>query len=245
MSDAASDIPISLIRGGSFYWIQEKARLIRPHTWDLQRRLPSALAVTWLPLLVLAMVHGGWLDLRALLTDYRVNARLLVAVPLLLIGQITMETRFREMAQHFLDANIIRLEELPRFREIMQTTSRLRDAKLPEIIALILVYAHVGYFLTSGRLHFAAWAVDSLGAPEAAAAAALAKAYCARAARDVCEAVIQVHGGIGNTWDCLAHVFLRRALLSIELFGGAEHNVSRVLAHHGVAVAAGGGHGLR
>ena len=161
MSDAASDIPISLIRGGSFYWIQEKARLIRPHTWDLQRRLPSALAVTWLPLLVLAMVHGGWLDLRALLTDYRVNARLLVAVPLLLIGQITMETRFREMAQHFLDANIIRLEELPRFREIMQTTSRLRDAKLPEIIALILVYAQVGYFFSSGRLHFAAWAVDS------------------------------------------------------------------------------------
>jgi hypothetical protein len=30
---------------------------------------------------------------------------------------------------------------------------------------------------------------------------------------------VQVHGGIGNTWECLAHVYLRRALASAELFG--------------------------
>jgi alkylation response protein AidB-like acyl-CoA dehydrogenase len=30
---------------------------------------------------------------------------------------------------------------------------------------------------------------------------------------------VQVHGGIGNTWDCLAHVYLRRALLSTQWFG--------------------------
>jgi len=28
-----------------------------------------------------------------------------------------------------------------------------------------------------------------------------------------------VHGGIGNTWDCIAHVYLRRALLSSQWFG--------------------------
>ena len=47
----------------------------------------------------------------------------------------------------------------------------------------------------------------------------MAKAYCARAARSVCEASIQVHGGVGNTWECLAHVFLRRALLSGDVLG--------------------------
>ena len=35
---------------------------------------------------------------------------------------------------------------------------------------------------------------------------------------DVCETAIQVHGGIGNTWECLAHVFLRRVLVNSELF---------------------------
>ena len=71
----------------------------------------------------------------------------------------------------------------------------------------------------SVSLH-AAWAVDALPADDALAAAAVAKAYCARAARTVCETAIQVHGGIGNTWECLAHVYLRRALLSSDLLGG-------------------------
>lgn len=87
----------------------------------------------------------------------------------------------------------------------------------------------------------AAWAVDAVSSREAAAAAAAAKAYCARAARSVCETAIQVHGGIGNTWECLAHVFLRRALLSSDVFGGVGVNLERVLVAHGV----GGTDGLR
>ena len=34
-----------------------------------------------------------------------------------------------------------------------------------------------------------------------------------------CETAVQVHGGIGNTWDCIVHVYLRRALLSSRWFG--------------------------
>jgi alkylation response protein AidB-like acyl-CoA dehydrogenase len=70
----------------------------------------------------------------------------------------------------------------------------------------------------SVALH-ASWAVDDLQPDEARAAGRVAKAYCARAARTVCETAIQVHGGIGNTWECVAHVYLRRALLSARWFG--------------------------
>jgi alkylation response protein AidB-like acyl-CoA dehydrogenase len=100
------------------------------------------------------------------------------------------------------------------------------------------------YVLSEGArsvaLH-AAWAVDALSPSDALAAAALAKAYCARAARTACETAIQVHGGVGNTWECLAHVYLRRALLSGDLFGDAEVCLSRLLQHRGI----GGGDGLR
>ena len=41
------------------------------------------------------------------------------------------------------------------------------------------------------------------------------------AARTVCETAIQVHGGIGNTWECMAHVYLRRALLSTTCSAGS------------------------
>jgi alkylation response protein AidB-like acyl-CoA dehydrogenase len=96
----------------------------------------------------------------------------------------------------------------------------------------------------SVALH-AAWAVDALPADEAVAAGALAKAYCSRAARQVCETAIQVHGGIGNTWECLAHVFLRRALLSSDLFGGVGPSLDRMLAHRGVGPENGDSHGVR
>ena len=85
----------------------------------------------------------------------------------------------------------------------------------------------------SAALH-AAWAVDALDPDEALAAAAAAKAYTTRAARDACETAIQVHGGIGNTWECLAHVHLRRALVSGNLLGDVGTNLARVLAHHGI-----------
>jgi alkylation response protein AidB-like acyl-CoA dehydrogenase len=87
----------------------------------------------------------------------------------------------------------------------------------------------------------AAWAADALPSAEALAAAAMAKAFCARSARSVCETVIQVHGGIGNTWECLAHVYLRRALVSIDILGDDRDSLARVLELEGI----GGRHGLR
>jgi alkylation response protein AidB-like acyl-CoA dehydrogenase len=101
----------------------------------------------------------------------------------------------------------------------------------------LLADAHV---LTEGArsitLH-AAWAADARAPDDALGAAAAAKAYCARAARTVCETAIQVHGGIGNTWEHMAHVYLRRTLLSTELFGGVGPSLERVLAHHGISAA--------
>jgi Acyl-CoA dehydrogenase, C-terminal domain len=65
-------------------------------------------------------------------------------------------------------------------------------------------------------LRHAAWAVDELPVDEAVEAGRVAKIYCARSALTVCETSIQVHGGIGNTWECLAHVYLRRVLAATE-----------------------------
>jgi alkylation response protein AidB-like acyl-CoA dehydrogenase len=97
----------------------------------------------------------------------------------------------------------------------------------------------------SVALH-AAWAADVLPAAEARTAAAVAKAYCSRAARLVCETAIQVHGGIGNTWECIAHVYLRRALLSSQVLGGESASVAHVMAHYGITRDdIGDGDGLR
>lgn len=79
-------------------------------------------------------------------------------------------------------------------------------------------------------LRHAAWGVDELDPADAIRAARVAKVYCARATRIVCETSIQVHGGIGNTWECLAHVYLRRALTSTELWPVTLKEVGRGLS---------------
>jgi alkylation response protein AidB-like acyl-CoA dehydrogenase len=89
----------------------------------------------------------------------------------------------------------------------------------------------------SVALH-ASWAVDNLPPNEARAAGRVAKAYCARAARTVCETAVQVHGGIGNTWECTVHVYLRRALLSTQWFGDDGEQL-RELQRERVGVADG------
>jgi alkylation response protein AidB-like acyl-CoA dehydrogenase len=75
---------------------------------------------------------------------------------------------------------------------------------------------------------YPAWAVDSLAPERARTAGRVAKAYSARAARTVCETAVQVYGGMGNTWDCIVHVYLRRALLSSRWFGDAGEQLRRL-----------------
>ncbi|ULE31671.1 acyl-CoA dehydrogenase family protein [Mycobacterium sp. IDR2000157661] len=93
--------------------------------------------------------------------------------------------------------------------------------------ATIGSYQAVGHLLAESQAliegavsvsRHAAWAVDELPVAEALEAARVAKIYCARAALTVCETSIQVHGGIGNTWECLAHVYLRRVLATTEMW---------------------------
>ncbi len=71
--------------------------------------------------------------------------------------------------------------------------------------------------------YYAAWAVAN-DAPEAALAAAMAKAYCSDAYRQVTAESIQVHGGIGFTWEHDIHLYFKRAKGSEVTFGDATWN---------------------
>jgi alkylation response protein AidB-like acyl-CoA dehydrogenase len=72
---------------------------------------------------------------------------------------------------------------------------------------------------SSSTVKYAAWAVDELDPVEALVAARTAKAYCGTTARTVAETIMQVYGGIGQTWEHIAHVIARRTYLDRSLFG--------------------------
>jgi len=75
--------------------------------------------------------------------------------------------------------------------------------------------------------YYAAWAVDE-NVPEAALAASMAKAYASDAFRKVAGAGIQLHGGIGFTWEHDLHLYFKRAKSSEFTFGDATYHRERV-----------------
>jgi alkylation response protein AidB-like acyl-CoA dehydrogenase len=76
---------------------------------------------------------------------------------------------------------------------------------------------------------WAAWCL-SVDHPDAAVAASAAKSWCSEAGIRVCQSALQVHGGIGFTWECDVHLHLKRAQLDAMSFGGAAHHQSRLAA---------------
>jgi alkylation response protein AidB-like acyl-CoA dehydrogenase len=72
--------------------------------------------------------------------------------------------------------------------------------------------------LARSLAYWAAWCVAE-GDEQVSIAAAAAKAYAADAAVAACERSIQVHGGIGFTWEHVLHEYYKRALW-IQAYGG-------------------------
>jgi alkylation response protein AidB-like acyl-CoA dehydrogenase len=75
--------------------------------------------------------------------------------------------------------------------------------------------------------YYAAWAVDE-NVPEAPLAASMAKAYVSDAFRKTAGAGIQLHGGIGFTWEHDLHLYFKRAKSSEFTFGDASYHRERV-----------------
>jgi alkylation response protein AidB-like acyl-CoA dehydrogenase len=77
--------------------------------------------------------------------------------------------------------------------------------------------------------YYAFWAISE-DAPDSARAASMAKSCCGESARMICNESIQVHGGMGFTWELGLHRFLRRARVLEYAFGDAAWHNERVLA---------------
>jgi alkylation response protein AidB-like acyl-CoA dehydrogenase len=76
---------------------------------------------------------------------------------------------------------------------------------------------------------FAAWSADA-DPDSLAEAAAMAKAAASQAGREVTAGAIQMHGGIGFTWEADVHWLFKRAQLDAALLGGAGRHRARVAA---------------
>jgi alkylation response protein AidB-like acyl-CoA dehydrogenase len=75
--------------------------------------------------------------------------------------------------------------------------------------------------------YYAAWALEE-NVPDAAGAVSVAKMYVSDASRNVGNRGIQVHGGMGFTWENDIHLYYRRAKASETMLGDATFHRERI-----------------
>jgi hypothetical protein len=135
---------LSLMEGGPGDALMKRLRMIRPELGATSPRTAIILAMlTWLPLLALSLSEGLALGGARIpfLYDIGAQVRFLVAVPVLVLAEIPIGRRLRAVAQHFLDAGLVRENEKKRFAAAVIDTVRFHDWRLAELALLVLAYA--------------------------------------------------------------------------------------------------------
>jgi len=92
-----------------------------------------------------------------------------------------------------------------------------------------LAEAHVRLEAARSAAHAATEALVA-GDPDAWARAAVAKVCCTETLQAVAAEMVQIHGGIAITWEHDAHLYLRRAHGSAQLFGAPGTHLDRLTA---------------
>lgn len=96
-----------------------------------------------------------------------------------------------------------------------------------QAVAHRLAQTYVDLESARSLAYWAAWSVSE-GTPDATIAAASAKAFAADAAIRATQSAIQVHGGVGFTWEHPLHRFYRRALWCAAYMGWPATHRARV-----------------
>jgi hypothetical protein len=94
----------------------------------------------------------------------------------------------------------------------------------------LMATGFVDYEAIRSTNNYAAWGVDELEPAAALLAARTAKAYMSDRGVAVAEAVMQLFGGIGQTWENTAHLYARRVMVDAVLFGDADYQFDAIAA---------------
>ncbi len=144
MAEGAEEFRLGI--GGPLYRLERAA-----HVEPLRRLVPLLLAMTWVPLCAFAEVQrarSGVAD--SLIRDLSVHARLLVAMPLILVADRILDRAGQITVARLFDEGFVPAASMARLRALIRGVERWRDAALPESILLVAA-------LIAGGLALSGW----------------------------------------------------------------------------------------
>jgi hypothetical protein len=144
---AAQDL--SIVVGGPVYDFLLRIGLVRVSLPNVLRRAIFAVAITWLPLLVLSFKDGLAVGDRVaipFLYDFSMYGRLVIGMSLLMLAEVVIDPSIRRAVSDFVSSGIVQEKELPEFEDVLHKVRRLRDSALPELTLLVLAFFPVFMF---------------------------------------------------------------------------------------------------
>jgi hypothetical protein len=133
----------SIVIGGPLYNFYLRSHLARPELRWLLRRIITIPLIAWLPLLILSVLDGLALGNKVtipFLLDIAVQAKYLLALPLLIGAETMVHRAIGRVVKQFEERAIVRGEDVARFRQIIASSVRLRNSAIVEILLIALVY---------------------------------------------------------------------------------------------------------
>ncbi len=134
----------SLVLGGPLFQLFRRAHLTGDALEMSNRRVLIAAGITWVPLLLLALVSGHALGDSVsipFLLDVETHVRYLVALPILIAAELIVHRRLSPAVRQFVERRIVRPEELPKFQQAIDSTLRLRNSVWIEVALIVFVYS--------------------------------------------------------------------------------------------------------
>ncbi|MBK7158377.1 MAG: hypothetical protein IPH77_07430 [Ignavibacteria bacterium] len=118
---------------------------------DTIKKIFLIIAVSWLPLLMISFFSGTVLSADSkikipFLYDYLTNARLLISFPVIFLSISIINNLISKSFDQFVSAEIVRTEDLRKFKQISDTYYKLKDSKISNISIFFLSYLWIYFF---------------------------------------------------------------------------------------------------
>ena len=122
----AADLDFALVRDDSLCGAQRAVRLLPLRGFGVARRIGILVAVTWLPLVIAAILNRHAFEgPEPLLQHFGVHVRFLVAIPLFILAEPLAEAVGRAIISYFVSSGLVREADRARLVEIVQSCRRL------------------------------------------------------------------------------------------------------------------------
>ena len=162
VADLQEPAEFSLVLGGPLYQLWKKARLDDDAGQLVRRRVAAMVLLAWLPLLLLSLAEGrawGGSGTLAFLEDIEMHARLLLALPLLVVAELVVHQRMRPVVRQFTDRGLIPDAAIQKFEAAIAAAMRLRNSVPAELLLIALVYTAgvAATWRSQGVLEVATW----------------------------------------------------------------------------------------